>query len=88
MKRGFKTRKEALEWEHNFKVKEADGIDMTFGEFFKLYTLDMKPKLKLNAWKTKEAIVNGKILMENRKIEKINEKYIYQHCNAIIRRLT
>ena len=59
LKRGFKTRKEALEWEHNFKVKEADGIDMTFGEFFELYTSDMKPKLKLNAWKTKETIVNG-----------------------------
>ena len=59
LKRGFKTRKEALEWEHNFKVKEADGIDMTVGEFFELYTSDMKPKLKLNAWKTKETIVNG-----------------------------
>lgn len=33
-------------------------------------------------------IVDGKILMEDRKIEGINEKEIYQKCNSIIRRLT
>ena len=33
-------------------------------------------------------IVNGKILMEDRKIEGINEEEVYQKCNSIIRRLT
>lgn len=33
-------------------------------------------------------IVDGKILMEDRKIEGINEEEIYQKCNGIIRRLT
>lgn len=85
MKRGFKTRKEALEWEHNFKVKEADGIDMTFGEFFELYTSDMKPKLKLNAWRTKETIVNGKILpyFKDKKIQDIRAADIIKWQNEI-----
>ena len=33
-------------------------------------------------------IVDGKIIMEERKIEGINEEEIYQKCNSIIRRLT
>lgn len=33
-------------------------------------------------------IVKGKILMENRKIEGVNEKEVFKHCNSIIRRLT
>lgn len=85
MKRGFKTRKEALEWERNFKVKEADGIDMTFGEFFEVYTADMKPKLKLNAWRTKETIVNGKILpyFKDKKIQDIGAADIIKWQNKI-----
>lgn len=33
-------------------------------------------------------IVNGKIVMEDRKIDGIDEKDIYERCNAIINRLT
>lgn len=33
-------------------------------------------------------IVNGKIIMENRKIKKINEKETFQQCSSIISRLT
>ena len=32
-------------------------------------------------------IINGKILMENRKIKKIDEKSIYEECNRIICRI-
>ena len=32
-------------------------------------------------------IINGKILMENRKIEKIDEKSNYEECNRIICRI-
>ncbi len=33
-------------------------------------------------------IVNGKIIMENRKISSINEKEIYEKCNNIIKRIS
>lgn len=48
LKRGFKTRKEALEWEQHFRMKEAADLDMTFADLVLAYTRDMKPKLKEN----------------------------------------
>ena len=48
LKRGFKTRKEALEWEQHFRMREESNLDMTFGDFWKSYEMDMKPKLKEN----------------------------------------
>lgn len=47
-KRGFKSRAAALAWERNFARRSAGAIDMRFGDFYKLYEEDMKPRLKLN----------------------------------------
>lgn len=57
VKRGFKTKREATEWERHFRMKEAADLDMTFEDFVKAYTRDMKPKLKHNTWLTKEHIL-------------------------------
>ena len=45
-KRGFATRKEALEWERTFQQQNASDMDMTFEAFYELYRNDMKPRLK------------------------------------------
>lgn len=34
-KRGFKTKKEALEWENNFKLSANANMDMTMGHLWK-----------------------------------------------------
>lgn len=62
MKRGFATKKEAEQWEHQFRIKELADPDMQFSEFWELYKADMKPRLKLNTWLSKEHIVRTKIL--------------------------
>ena len=62
VKRGFKTKREATEWERHFRMKEAADLDMTFEEFVQAYTRDMKPKLKHNTWLTKEHILRTKLL--------------------------
>ena len=62
VKRGFKTKREATEWEYHFRMKEAADLDMTFGEFVQAYTRDMKPKLKHNTWLTKEHYLTHKIV--------------------------
>ena len=54
VKRGFKTKREATEWERHVRMKEAAELDMTFEDFVKAYTRDMKPKLKHNTWLTKD----------------------------------
>ena len=37
-KRGFVTKREALDYERNYKIRQENNLDMTFGEFWKLYT--------------------------------------------------
>ena len=86
VKRGFKTKREATEWEHHFRMKEAADLDMTFGEFVQAYTRDMKPKLKHNTWLTKEHILRTKLLpyFENKKMCDIRAKDIIQWQNERI----
>lgn len=61
-KRGFETRKEAVEWERTFQQQNAADMDMTFEAFFEFYANDIKPRLKENTWLTKEHIVETKIM--------------------------
>ena len=62
LKRGFATKREAQEWERQFLMSKRADINMTFEQFAKLYERDIKPKLKLNTWITKESIIQKKIL--------------------------
>lgn len=71
-KRGFATKREALNYERNYKIRQENNLDMTFGEFWKLYTEDVKNYVKLNTWLTKEHIVDTKILPYFRNL-KMNE---------------
>ncbi len=54
--RGFSTRKEAIEWEAQFKLQQASDIDMTLEAFYELYEKDVRPRLKENTWMTKQVI--------------------------------
>ena len=62
LKRGFATKREALEWEREFLMEKQADVNMTFESFVALYEKDIKPKLKLNTWRTKESIIQKKIL--------------------------
>ena len=85
-KRGFATKREALEWERNFKLKQSENLDMTMNEFYKLYEEDMKPKLKLNTWLTKKHIIKGKVLpyFGERKMNEITSTDILQWQNELL----
>ena len=48
VKRGFSSKREALEWERKFLLKENASLDMTFESFLELYKEDLKDRLKLN----------------------------------------
>lgn len=74
-KRGFATKREALEYERSYKVRQECNLDMTFEDFFKLYSEDMQLRLKRNTWLTKEHIVRTKILPYFKKL-KMNEIYV------------
>ena len=48
LKRGFATKREALEWEREFLMEKQADVNMTFESFVALYERDIKPKRKLS----------------------------------------
>ncbi len=62
VKRGFETKREALEWERQFLLKENASLDMTFESFLELYKEDLKDRLKRNTWIMKTSVIDQKIL--------------------------
>ena len=49
LKRGFATKREALEWEREFLMEKQADVNMTFESFVALYQKDIKPKLMVYA---------------------------------------
>lgn len=62
VKRGFETKRDALEWEREFLLQDSANPEMTVNSFVELYKKDVSPKLKENTWITKENIINKHIL--------------------------
>lgn len=85
-KRGFATKREALDYERNYKIRQENNLDMTFGEFWKLYTEDVKNYVKLNTWLTKEHIVDTKILpyFKNLKMNEITSGDVRKWQNEMV----
>lgn len=85
LKRGFPTKKAALAWEREFLMKKQADLNMTLESFVELYTQDVKPKLKLNTWLTKESIIQKKILpyLGKRKLSEITPQDIFCWQNEI-----
>ena len=75
-KRGFATKRDALEWEKKFHQQSDGNLDMTFSAFVEIYYKDMKARLKESTWQTKENIIEQKILpyFGTRKINEITTK--------------
>lgn len=45
-KRGFATKREALEYEREFLLKKSKDVNMGFPQFVEVYMEDMKPSIK------------------------------------------
>ena len=61
-KRGFKTKKEALQWEQDF-ISQADGsLGMKFKDFVALYIKDADPRLRETTLANKRYLFNKKVL--------------------------
>jgi integrase len=85
-KRGFNTKKEAVEWERDFIIQRTDDLNMTFEQFVKVYEEDRRPRLKYNTWLSKEYIINGKLLpyFGNKPMNTIEAKDIIRWQNIMI----
>lgn len=61
-KRNFKTKKEAIDWANSFLKQKAGSLEMDFDSFWQLYHDDMSERLRENTVRTKDYIVEVKIL--------------------------
>lgn len=85
-KRGFKTKREAKEWERVFQLQTSADMSMTFENFYELYERDMRPRLKENSWLTKQNIVATKIMpyFGKRIISEITTKDVLAWQNELL----
>jgi Integrase len=86
LKRGFRTKREAVQWEQNFKLKEAASLDMTFEAFVEEYTKDRKAKLKRSTWEIKEYIIRTRLMpyFADKKMNNIRPTDIIHWQNEMI----
>lgn len=82
-KRGFSTRREALEWEQKFQQQSAGDLDMTFEAFVEIYTTDLRARLKESTWQTKEHIIRTKILPYFGKRKPYSQTYLKSLHNQL-----
>ena len=61
-KRGFKTKREASEWEAAEKLKRNFSLDMPFSKFYEIYEADVRHRVKETTWENKETMVKAKII--------------------------
>ena len=61
-KRGFPTKREALQWEQRYLSRINGSQNMLFGDFVSIYMNDMKARLKPSTLATKELLIRQKLL--------------------------
>lgn len=73
-KRGFKTKREAVAWEHEIMLQKGNKLDMTFESFYEIYSNYKRQRVKASTFETKSFIVDTKILpyFGKRKINEIS----------------
>lgn len=86
MKRGFATKKEALEWEREFLRQSKADLDMKFESFVEIYVSDLKQRIRENTFLTKESIIEKKILpfFKDRKMSDITAKDVIKWQNQMM----
>lgn len=85
-KRGFKTKREALEWERVFHLQQSADMDMSFENFVDIYKNDIRSRIKETTWLTKVNIIDKKILpyFGKRKISEIQTKEVIAWQNDLL----
>lgn len=85
-KRGFATKREALEYEREFLLQKTKDVNMGFPQFVEIYMEDMQPRLKLNTFLTKKHIIQSKIIpyFKNKSLAEITATDIIQWQNKLL----
>lgn len=86
LKRGFKTKKEAQEWERKFIENLSGQSDMLFSTLYNNYVEDLKHKIKPQTLRTKNKLFSLHILpyFQNMKINEITSNIILKWHNDLL----
>jgi len=86
MKRGFPTKRAALDWEREFLQKTAADLSMTFESFVELYIKDMRGRIREHTWQTKENIIQKKLIpfFGRKKMNEIQTKDVIAWQNEML----
>jgi len=86
LKRGFATKKEALEWEREFQQQISADLDMTFENFVKIYEKDRRSRLKDYTWQGRQYVIENKLLpaFGKKKMNEIRPADVIQWQNDLI----
>jgi integrase len=86
LKRGFDTKREALEWEREFLQQKNADLTMSFASFVKVYMDDMKNRIREHTWQTKTTIIKTKLLpyFKDKKMCEIAPRDIIQWQNKMM----
>lgn len=84
---GFKTKREAQAWANQYMMQQNHNLDMTFRSFWDLYREDMKERLRENTIRTKEYIVELKVLpyFGSKKMVEITPSDVRQWQNSLMK---
>ena len=87
-KRGFRTKSEADEYEHNFLQQQQRALDITFENFVEIYFSDMENRLRKSTIKNKRYMFDLKIApyFKNKKISEIKTSDIRMWQNELIKK--
>lgn len=85
-KRGFTSKKDALEYEHAFLAKASKDINMSFDSFVDAYLEDMRPQVKKSTYANKTQLINMHIrpYFKGLSLSEINNTHILQWQNEIL----
>jgi len=86
LKRGFTTKREALEWEREFLQKTAADLSMTFESFVEIYMNDKRSRIRESTWQTKESMIKHKLIpfFGKKKMNEIQTKDVIAWQNTLL----
>lgn len=86
-KRGFKTKRDALQWEREFLLQKKGSLEMSFANFANLYREDRMPRLKESTAAMKDAIIDTKLVpfFGKKPIQEITTRDVMQWQNEMLR---
>ena len=87
-KRGFTSKKDALEYERAFLAKSARDINMSFDSFIDTYLEDIKPQIKKSTLANKTQLIEMHIrpFFKSLSLSEITSTHILQWQNELLRK--